>query len=121
MCAGDALGLLANRGHHVLGDDLLLVAHCTGAGAGGVGDGVLADGTRLSAGVVAGDLAAGNRCWRASVHAHLASREDDFVAGARQHVTVAWATLKFMTSAEQMEKERFALGILPRKVLSPIV
>ena len=85
---GDELGLLGQLVvAHVLGDDLLLVARCTGAGAGGDDDGVpLAVEHGLEGlDVVAGDLGCVFEVAGVGVHlsaAHLVFREDDFVAEA---------------------------------------
>ena len=85
---GDELGLLGQLVvAHVLGDDLLFVARCTGAGAGGDDDGVpLAVEHGLEGfDVVAGDLGCVFEVAGVGVHlsaAHLAFREDDFVAEA---------------------------------------
>jgi len=84
----DALGLLRDMlVAHVLGDDLLLVARCTGAGAGGDDDGVpLAVEHGLEGlDVVTGDLRGVFEVAGVCVHlsaADLVFREDDFVAEA---------------------------------------
>ena len=85
---GDALGLLGQLVvAHVLGDDLLLVARCTGAGAGGDDDGVpLAVEHGLEGlDVVAGDLRGVFEVAGVCVHlsaADLVFGEDDLVAEA---------------------------------------
>ena len=85
---GDALGLLGQIVvAHVLGDDLLFVACCAGAGAGGDDDGVpLAVEHGLEGfDVVAGDFRCVFEVAGVGVHlsaAHLVFREDDFVAEA---------------------------------------
>ena len=84
----DALGLLREMlVAHVLGDDLLLVARCTGAGAGGDDDGVP---LAVEHGLEGPDVVADNLCGVfevAGVGVHLSAadlvfREDDLVAEA---------------------------------------
>ena len=86
--AGDELGLLGQLVvTHVLGDDLLLVARCTGAGAGGDDDGVP---LAVEHGLEGLDVVADNLCGVfevAGVGVHLSAAdlvfgEDDLVAEA---------------------------------------
>ena len=117
----DALGLLRELlVAHVLGDDLLLVARCTGAGAGGDDDGVpLAVEHGLEGlDMVAGDLRGVFEVAGVGVHlaaADLVFREDDLVAEAFKQGHCSLGSLGEHDVCQAGGKESDAhWGILPR-------